>query len=286
MFLLCHTAISGERFTTYSISFHPPATLDLCHARFDLSQDAQLARFAIHAEKIIFELQEERKAFENHSREILARQSDLPQAEINRLQREESRSGWKKDIRGIAAMVRLAKTYRQTSPASRPELQQEIIELASAVANNHRSPTPRYVGIIDAPVRFLLALRHPVAKGTNPASNLVPGGSADLSLADPVPSTYWKRPTSLASLDLYTGFGRAALPRFDDRIWNYAGPKKVGRNPGYELLSGEQRLKVKFSEIHSEPFISKLSTRSISSITPFSNQEKLFPAQNSGKRCS
>ncbi len=259
--LLCQTVSPVEASKGHSISFHQPSTVDLCNKRFDLAKDEELSHFVIYAEKIISELQDERKALENRSRKILANQSrdDLSQAEINKLQREEPRSLAKKDIRGLAAMVRLAKASAQDQSAPhRHKIQQQILELAYAVANNHRSPTPRYIGPLDLPFRFLRALHHPVAKGTKPASNLAACRPDDLSRADPEQSSYWRRPALIRSLDLYTGFNRAELPRFDNCTWTYSGPKKVGGNPGYDLVSGEQRLKIKFGEIHSEPFISRI----------------------------
>src|SRR5205085_6346177 len=52
--------------------------------------------------------------------------------------------------------------------------------------------------------------------------------------------------------------GRSAAPIFDRCVWEYTGPKTAGRNPGLNLACGSQRIKVKFAELHSEPFTSRI----------------------------
>ncbi len=55
---------------------------------------------------------------------------------------------------------------------------------------------------------------YPIGIGKKPADDLAPGSSGDLSKRDPLPGSFWKRPDSVATEDLYNGFGRAALPSF------------------------------------------------------------------------
>ena len=165
----------------------------------------------------------------------------------------------KRDARGLNEISRLARQYFQSPPADRAALQRKMLEIASAISNNHRSPVPGYVGLPDLPFRAAAALHNPVARGHKRASNIASiEGISDFSAIDPEQSSYWQRPDSISTMDLYAGFGRTELPSFDHCIWNYAGPKKSGANPGCVLICASQQIKVKFAEVHSEPFIGRI----------------------------
>ena len=165
----------------------------------------------------------------------------------------------KRDARGLAEIVHLAQRFSEDeSVTSRAAHKHAIQEIASAMANNHRSPVPEYVGLLDLPIRFAATIHNPVGRGDKPASNIVPTESADLSEVNPQVSSYWERPISIPDADLYSGFERVELPFFDNCIWNYAGPKKSGANAGCELACESRRIKVKFAEVHSEPFIGRV----------------------------
>jgi hypothetical protein len=59
--------------------------------------------------------------------------------------------------------------------------------------------------------------------------------------------------------DVYFGFDRNELPKFEDRLCLYDGPKtSYGTNPGFEVRCGGLRLKVKFGETSSEPFTARM----------------------------
>jgi hypothetical protein len=178
----------------------------------------------------------------------------------------------KRDARGLKEIARLASQYAgekeresRTGSVSSPRLlpgrevlRLQILEIADALSNNHRSPVPAYVGLPDLPFRLAAALHNPVGRGHKPAANIVSNGRADLSVIDPDRSSYWVRPDNIAESDLHAGFGRTELPRFDHALWNYAGAKKGGGNPGCELAGTSRRIKVKFAETHSEPFIGRI----------------------------
>lgn len=166
----------------------------------------------------------------------------------------------KRDARGLKEISRLARQYSlEQSESARAIFRQQMAEISAAIANNHRPPVPPYVGLLDFPFRLAAALNNPVARGRKPASNIgSTKGAFDLSAIDPAMSSYWHRPTAISEIDLYTGFGRGELPRLDHYIWEYAGAKKGGGNPGCNLASGSQRIKVKFAEQRSEPFISRI----------------------------
>jgi len=213
-----------------SISFREPARLKINRQSFNLNTDGGIASCAAFAEKAL---------------------ADLP---------PEQTPVAKRDARALKAIVRLSSFYAtEQSAERRDELRRDLIEIASAMANNHRPPILPYVDPILVPFRLIDAMSNPVAKGAKPAANLQPhAADADLSTIDPLPSTYWQKPTDIASHDLRAGFGREALPDYAQRRWEYAGPKLNGRNPGCELISGDQRIKVKFAETHSEPFTSRI----------------------------
>ena len=166
----------------------------------------------------------------------------------------------KKDLRGIKEMLRLAEALADQSRGSEHSaFQSQIVEIAAAVANNHRPIIPAYVGLPDLPFRFFDSLSNPVAKGRREAANLVEcPKTTDHSIIDPKPSTFWQRPKAIESADLFAGFDRTNLPRFDLAMWNYSEPKTSGGNPGCDLVSGSLRIKAKFGETHCEPFVSRL----------------------------
>ena len=209
----------------YSISFHEPATFKVKGHRFDLATTDGRIAFRAYASKLVGE------------------ETTLA----------------KKDRLGLREMLRCLDS-QDSSEVERSEIQRRLCEIAAAVANNRRPVIPPYVGLPDLPFRFIDSLSNPVAKGRTPAGNLQSCGDkiSDISLIDPIHSTFWQRPASIGSADLYAGFDRAELPRFHERVWDYSGPKKAGGNPGCDLAHGSRRIKVKFAETHSEPFAARI----------------------------
>ncbi len=218
-----------------SFSFNGRSTFKMNGRAFDLTTPDGINKLAISVDQLLVE----------YSRAT------------NRAPSNKSLS--KKDVRGLKVISHLAQTYaKEPLTARRAMLQRQILEVAAAIANNHRSPVPSYVGLPDLPFRFAAAISNPVAHGRKNPSNISPGPGVDPSIVDPHESTYWQRPASIATEDLYSGFGRATLPDFERDVWTYKGPKKTGANPGCELVSGNRRIRVKFAEVHSEPFISRI----------------------------
>ena len=165
----------------------------------------------------------------------------------------------KKEKRGQAEIARLETLLNDIqSDSERAAIQLQISEVRAALENNRRPSVPAYVDFIEVPIRAADAFRNRVGVGRTPAKNLAPGEMGDLSRRDPIPSTFWTPPSAIASRDLYVGFNRSALPQFETTLWTYAGRKKHGWNAGCELTSGDQRIKVKFAETHSEPFTSRI----------------------------
>lgn len=153
----------------------------------------------------------------------------------------------KKDHHGLVAIEKLHQRLDQTtSDSMRHEIQKQIAEIEFAIENNHRPSIPPYVDIIEFPILMADALHNPVARGKRPAVT----NSA-------ISAAVWQSPRAIETANLRVGFDRAELPSYD-RVWNYAGPKRTGRNPGCALISGDVRIKVKFAETHSEPFTSRI----------------------------
>lgn len=170
----------------------------------------------------------------------------------------------KKDRRGFQELQRLADLARTAqTPADRQEWLRQAAEVAAAIENNRRYPAPRKVDFLLLPPVFLDYLHNPIGHGQTSAANLsLPVNCAsDLSLADPLPSSFWARPQAIASLDLSRGFGRDRLLSLGETIWDYDQPKTgFGGNAGIAVRSDAPRhkLKVKFGETRSEPFAARV----------------------------
>lgn len=167
----------------------------------------------------------------------------------------------KKEKRAQAEIARLETLLASAPEMQRAIIQRDISEIRAALENNRRPSVPAYIDFIEVPIRAADAFRNRIGVGRTPANNLGYSeneNETDLSRRDPIPSTFWNRPSGIGSSDLYIGFDRKKLPQFETTIWTYAGRKKHGWNAGCELTSGDQRIKVKFAETHSEPFTSRI----------------------------
>ncbi len=94
----------------------------------------------------------------------------------------------------------------------------------------------------------------------NAAVNLISYDAPDLSLIDPLHSSFWSRPESIATKDLYTPYGRKANPDLADSVCDYASPHKGhGIHPSFEVSWHDSIWKVKFDEEQSSgPFASRI----------------------------
>ena len=129
------------------------------------------------------------------------------------------------------------------------------------MSNERRPPVPSRVDFFQLPWKFANQWHNPVARGRAVAVNLQRDESCekDPSRPDPQPSTFWRRPQSIRSLDLYAGFARSDLPRLENELCTYLGPKtSYGSNPGFEVICGASKVKVKFGETTSEPFTARI----------------------------
>lgn len=156
-------------------------------------------------------------------------------------------------------VARLADEANALPPGrDREERLGRCAEITTAVRRGRDSPVPERIDVAWGAVTFWQHALNPVGRGRRPAVHPArgPGPEAD---AVHRPSTFWTPPGDVGSRDLGAGFGRGRMPDHDDIVWSYAGPKTgTGAHPGFEVRTGGRRLKVKFAEVHSEPFASRV----------------------------
>ncbi|HLK60497.1 MAG TPA: hypothetical protein VKU00_28305 [Chthonomonadaceae bacterium] len=106
-------------------------------------------------------------------------------------------------------------------------------------------------------------LRHPlVGLGKDGIATNLSRSDPDPSKADPIlPSTYWNRPTDIAQLDLYYGFGRTSLPNFEDVVCTYRHSKQTyGVHAGFDVKCKPYgNVKLKFEKQFSQPFAHRIA---------------------------
>jgi hypothetical protein len=187
--------------------------------------------------------------------------ADLPAAELRRyFDHVEAASADRHQQRGRDEIGRAASLLRENPAAGcRAEIESAIAEIQASIENSGCLPVPPKLTVPFSPATLWRYANHPVGRGRHPAVNLSGNEDPDSSRRQPGPSTFWKAPGDVAARNLHAGFGRAELPRYDDRVWSYRGPKtSTGAHPGFELENQDCVIKVKFGEVHSEPFASRV----------------------------
>src|ERR1051326_1902302 len=96
-----------------------------------------------------------------------------------------------------------------------------ILELGTAINNDHRSVAPERLAPSDIPRLLRQYVHNPVATGKRPAADINGSFENDLSRAAPAPSDFWQAAGSIAAQDLYFGYGRSALPDLTNGVWTY-----------------------------------------------------------------
>jgi hypothetical protein len=146
-----------------------------------------------------------------------------------------------------------------TNALARAAIRASISEVSAALENNARPPVPPRIDIAQLPFVHHRYISGRVGLGSTPAQNLSFAATNDPSGIDPEPSTFWSPPENIAGADLRIGFGRASAPDFEEKIWSYAAPKtSYGANAGFEAECDGEKIKIKFGEIHSEPFAARI----------------------------
>ena len=206
-------------------------------------------------------LGKERLRFDPRSELDLQRLAQALQAKLNRPRAGARRTSSEKRFRrGLQQLQRLAETAAACSePAPKNALITSVLETLEAINNSQRPPVPARVDVLQTPWLFQRQFHRPVARGQEPATNLQPGPQEDLSQLNPLPSTFWQAPPPIAKQDLYHGFGRASWWQIQDKLCDYSGPKEsYGLNPGFDVDCEGRKFKLKFAEISSEPFATRI----------------------------
>lgn len=161
--------------------------------------------------------------------------------------------------RGFRELQRLVDSLIADGPQERETVQRLVRETVTAMQNLSRPLLPEKVDFFQTPWMFFRRLSRPVGRGRAVAGNLLPASNPDLSRVDPKPSTFWRRPSSIAGQDLFFGFGRSSLLLAPSALCTYASAKEsFGRNPGFEVAYQGDIFKLKFAEVSSEPFASRI----------------------------
>lgn len=157
------------------IAFRGPSTLVLGREKVVLSSDRDLARLLVRLEALVESAARQSSELQRQRAQLLVRKDprDMTVRELRLLHQHPAGALTRKDQRALAEMARLARRA-PTMPgtAEREKLLRQLVEVALAVRNNHRSPAPEYLDFLQVP--FLLAdyLHNPVGKGRKPAANL------------------------------------------------------------------------------------------------------------------
>jgi hypothetical protein len=181
-------------------------------------------------------------------------------------------SSAKKLRRGLQEADRLAAAALAADADHRKDMVALLLETVAAINNSQRPPVPGRLDAVQMPFALAAQIRRPIGHGRAPAANLQPGppstessmagqwhSQPDLSLLDPKPSTFWRRPANIAAADLFHGFGRSNRLEIENMLCDYSKPKdSYGLNPGFEVECRGVEVKLKFGEISSEPLTARV----------------------------
>ncbi|HXT42138.1 MAG TPA: hypothetical protein VN887_19170, partial [Candidatus Angelobacter sp.] len=232
--------------------------------KFDVRSDDGLIQTIGAMDELIDRAEQEGKERRQHREEMVTMKppAEMTRDELSRYFNEPDGRFTRHDLHGLKEIRRLARAVLETRDvASRERLIHAMEEITSAINNNHRLPVPANLDFIEFPFAALERWRYSIGQGHRRATNLDARSNdeGDPGKEDPVSSTFWSRPPSISDRDVYHGFGRNELPRFEDPLCIYDAPKtSYGTNPGFEVRCGGLRMKVKFGETSSEPFTARI----------------------------
>jgi hypothetical protein len=240
-----------------------PSPPDFPLRSYDLRLPADLARLRADAQILVQLSEQQEAALANQRRAMLAQTpaDEMTVEQLRELYSDPVEHISKQERRGLKAIRREAAVLmRNPTSSARTKSVAALHELLAAIDNGRRSPAQRNLDTFQVPFVLFGHLRSPVARGHRPATNLEPSHELiDLSLRDPQSGTFWRRPESIASQDLYHGFGRTVVPRIQGQLCDYSAPKtSYGGNPGFDVVHDGWRVKVKFGETTSEPFTARI----------------------------
>lgn len=223
----------------------------------DPHSEANLGQLAQIADRLVAIAAKESKAEKKSAR----RSNDLRNLPTSELQKRFTDDISKYDPRAAATIGRLVSELSQTHDAAARERRiSDILEVQASIREGREPPIPD-LGFFSSWVFFFQNVSSGIARGDTPATDLagaIKAGS-DGGRVDPLPSTFWKRPAAISQEDLYAGFGRERLPRFDEALYTYNVPKvSSGTHAGFDVELNGQRYKIKFGEVNSEPFTARI----------------------------
>jgi hypothetical protein len=167
-----------------------------------------------------------------------------------------------KDLRRALEFM-LPKLERALDRSQGGEFRDEDIGELLQVAEVHRAlelkledPVPRKLSLEFGPPKMLIESgSHRLLSGKHPA---IDAAGAD----DPADSSFWTRPKDISQLDLGIGFGRkatlAAEVHNGEPCAFHEAKTGYGIHAGFTLECGDKQIKVKFLELRSEPFATRI----------------------------
>lgn len=260
LFLSIGASLAGQG----GVTLPWPAPSSSRRQKFDVRTAEGLTNLVAASDTLIQLSEREEEAWRQERAQRLAETplAEMTPAELKQYFTEPDQFITKHDRRGLNALQRLARAALATAdPEKRAPFVESIREVVTAINNERRPPVPSQMDFFQLPWKFADQLRNPIGRGRTPATDLESNASdgRDLSRLDPTPSTFWHKAEAIGQLDLYHGFGRRELPRLEEDFCIYDGPKaSYGSNPGFEVLCGGRRVKVKFGETTSEPFTARI----------------------------
>ncbi len=241
------TTLSGTRVNP--IVYSANKTLQFGDRSFDLSNSTELQNFSIVAEDTL-----------NYLTSLKTNPSQAKKTGLPAYTDPEMQKNFRLNLKNITAGMKEILALSKVALQNQSELNDSILhiqEIHASLTHLTRVPQPNIKlkelpGIIRLNTKGYKTTNN--AEKISNATNLEPSNEKDLSLVDPVNSSFWKKPTNISSRDLYYGHDRTEKISTKDQICDYLEPKiSWGSHAGFSITCGETELKVKFSDVHVEP---------------------------------
>jgi hypothetical protein len=244
-------AVASDIETNSTVLFKELTTLDP-------HSETNLVKLAALAERVAVVEKKESKTAKKAARDG----EDLKNLPTIELQKVFAGESPKHDARAFSAIGRAAVEALHTDDAAaRESLVMDILEIQAGIRNAALPLVPKRLGLITSWIFFFKNLSGTIGHGEIPANNLANPivSSSDNGRSDPMPSTFWTRPTAISQENLYAGFGRDQFPRLENFICDYSAPKtSSGTHAGFDVECNGARYKIKFGDLSSEPFTARI----------------------------
>lgn len=238
-------------------------SIELFGERFEPGNPSDLAGLAVAAHRWHAEAQRVHEDLKHKTKAALRNsgRERMSTAELRFVLSEDGELLSKRERRCLLRLSVLARRAQSADEATRAAIMRELAETADAMANNRLAAAPEYVEMLATPLVAMNYSRRSLLLGDAEAGNLEVTHSMDRApdLLDPEPSNFWRRPNPIGDQDLHAGFGRSRIPDYARMEFVYHEPKTGrGMNPGFTVKSGGIEYKLKFGEVHSEPFVGRV----------------------------